>query len=760
MMHVDRNNYQSEELAKRIRETYVFDERIKGWQLDDDFRQDGGITIYSVDTDILALYIDRQNREYTKIFSKDKEEFKAAVAEGIVDSIFFEKLGHKNRTGVPRSLVLLPGIDKELVRVIGAIVSKLATEAENAAKNAKHIDIEEEIRTIESIKDNQNKLQYFSEALPDHYAVFFGDNTLQQKIQRITRISREFRLTALARIDRTMTDRFPLQFVECIRRLPAELNDERRRVRAAIEQKVARSSETSPESREADVEALSWLIALNQHLKPEGIRIIHITGTESLLAGCQKLSIGRDGRLLDHGTSGSSVTEAYLRHPLAFWRSPEFKRSFLEGVSGFNIDDWTQWVNPLLPSTRPLKRRVISETARKVQAENPRALHDFERKWENFSLAVISAQALALGRFNNDGASILRNISSLYQQLYEEFLESSALLGLAVTSKIGGAGLPSRLLPIVMFDANRDADTAIYRVIKRLEGDKYSYQAAFTELRKAGANNYFMYIAISVLFTREKQYKAAMTYASMAIQTAQELPRSQARKEQVSGREAYYLMAVLLRTQARKYADFVVAQRTLVTARYCLNSVDREINPEIDITDFRFNSEELAHKVSRFLFDKFVGKVDPHVDLDEITKMGETILSTKISSRERRHSDIIYLRTYVNMFSIMIHHAPARRRITTNDKELERWRNWYQTADAIFIKLHTAEKTYLHKVVLIVARAVLFGCKIGEAHCMQNYTGKYLSNEEIRANSVLIYDDTRLKDLREVCRTVCAWPCK
>lgn len=116
---------------------------------------------------------------------------------------------------------------------------------------------------------------------------------------------------------------------------------------------------------------------------------------------------------------------------------------------------------------------------------------------------------------------------------------------------------------------------------------------------------YLKYLVLGALFASANRWVVAGQHASNAAQIVERarLAGSPVQvkkpKTNISGREAYYLMAVARRITAHQDDDFVEAFKLLRKAASCLEE-DQSGRVEIDIPKIRFTSEELALELGRY----------------------------------------------------------------------------------------------------------------------------------------------------------------
>jgi hypothetical protein len=116
---------------------------------------------------------------------------------------------------------------------------------------------------------------------------------------------------------------------------------------------------------------------------------------------------------------------------------------------------------------------------------------------------------------------------------------------------------------------------------------------------------YLKYLVLGALFASANRWVIAGQHASNAAQiverarAAQSSVRTRNPKTNISGREAYYLMAVARRITAHQEEDFNEASKLLRKAANCLEE-DRSGRGNEETSRIRFTSEELALELGRY----------------------------------------------------------------------------------------------------------------------------------------------------------------
>ena len=294
-----------------------------GWESDQRFTESGGRIIYSIDTDILKLFLDPVNEAvshrasgkeprsgYTQIFRGDPPELSIALGRALGELIFF-------RLGERAPLLMLPPIEREVGEMFHAITLDADREHRDALGELHRLreNLAGLVERIQSTSDDAERLDLVIGEMPRLHDLLLGHSGPSAELARLAILVESSPLTDLGRF-LSAPRGFDAEAVEHLRR-PSSIRDwiDFSHLQGRWEERLAplKSRRMSRKNIETDCRVLARVELLNRILKPLKIRVVHITGDHAIF----RAAAGYRPRKGD-----PSFDALYLRDPRAFLAEP------------------------------------------------------------------------------------------------------------------------------------------------------------------------------------------------------------------------------------------------------------------------------------------------------------------------------------------------------------------------------------------------------------------------------------------------------
>ena len=633
-----------------------------GWQRDRRFVESGGQIIYSIDTDILKLFLNpvrmavphpKSGRGpgpgYTQIFRHDPPELSIALGRTVAEFIFF-------RLGKRSSILMLPPLERE----VGEMFQAVALDADREHRDAfdeldrLRVDVTAFVKRIQLISNREERLNLMINEMPRLHGFLFGYSGPSVELKRFAVLLEHSPLTDL---DNFMSKprRIDAGTVEHLRR---ELNSVRSWIEFSYLQggwedrvKPLKSRRMAAKNIEADCRALARVEQLNRILKSFNVRVVHVTGDRAIF----KAAVGYRLDLDD-----SSFAECYLRSPRSFLAEPSVL--FTEDSSDLRrAEEVIPWLDIFLANI--IEGEEVSSvellgfleqtpqqrhgTVQRVLEHDPDAGIIFQNRWDDFCgpitlnhirstveessshieqyLSILSGWAdgsapkdsqsfrKAARELREETNSFERILDDLEGLVVERVLTTWRDCFAAATStgfsllRFGADGEPPARSSLPITFAKFQAASNFFSGMLR-DGSSGRYREMIDALHDEDDTGYLFYLAFGALFGAQGKWRVARILADRALAIVETGSHEQ-HSGKINGREAYYLRAAAQRLTARHHDDFDKAENDLRKARDALKQ-SRADNLNHPITDLRFDAEQVAVDLSRLLFDLFEEKVD------------------------------------------------------------------------------------------------------------------------------------------------------
>ena len=606
--------------------------RLVGRQEDLVFQRAGGVLIYSIDTDIVMLFMEPSQRSirgtgrsrrhgYAQIFPDDPDELSIALGTAIAEFIFFA-LG-----AGATPVLMLPPLEHEVADLFYGLARAASGEHRRWAASLE--EAEKALTVLEKEDDGKRRLAAAIAAIPRLRPFLFASSGPSMALSRLSALMTGSDFAALdsvlAREESTVDDATlaRLRRPETLRdwlSFSALLADWRQRLRGT------KSRGAAAKTVEADCRALARLEFMNG-LAPTKLRIVHVTGDSAIHAAAAEYWL--DGDTQSFGTK-------YLRDPRAFLAEPRVLFGD-DGGGQHGTRGFTEWLDVFLgtftgsadispEALMGFLRRGLQERGRIVEdalRTYPQAEADFALRWQQFCGPVTlkkHGDSTAHGRLTlgdtlagevASGAGPVERLRVLLRGIAQEVEEQvrqtwEACFNVATATgfsllHLGGGGMRARhRVPLIAF-ANFKRAAGFFEDMLRNDGGS-EYRERLVELREADPYQY--YLAFAALFAANAKWHVADILAGQALETVKSVPRVVG-EGQVSGREAFYLRAMARRVTAGQPGDFERSEADLEQARRAL-AWEKEVggnDDEVRVGELRFAVEDLERDLGRWLWE-------------------------------------------------------------------------------------------------------------------------------------------------------------
>lgn len=775
-------------LVNLLEDTKSFEAKSHGWERDRKYEDEGGQVFYAVDTNIFNFFLkpfemgpnrlrdDGSGRTartgYSQILRSDPPEVAGVVGDALSDAIFFMSEPRPIGKRKARDLLLLDGTNREVLRVLQAALRD-AENARRRAQNEAYTNIGMEVIGELASLDTVSKYNLVKKRLPQLFNFFFGEAGTRRTIEKFAQLGSGVSATYVGATARGDVDKFPMKFLELIEETRSNESFTQRRIalRDAIQIEFPSSVEKDQQKLDNDLDALSQLLALNEMLVPHHFKICLVSGAWSLFDALNGISITENGavqignRPADNGDfKVYRASHFCLRQPLAFWGSRAFRRNLKREVSHNDesdfIDQWTSWVDPIVPKSVAISEEVstydLREHARRAMQVglDGGVIEQFQESWDGFCSILIPSRAEALAQFDSEFETVFSDLDDAFEESVDTLFDSCAWIGLAV-SRTAQTNMPSRLTPSIIFDCSDEAQHAVDALESSLYPKDNGFEAgvfvnAMNRLEKSDSIGYFFNIGVSMMFAIERQYDAARLYATRAVNIALSLSRSNAVEKQISGREAFFLLSSIVRLKAKSTSDFDSAANLMRLARSRL-ALDRSTN-DIGVSAIRFDCEDVARDLAQYLFSRFRLRVKrTEFDTARFLRRIRSLYDREYLWREEALREKLEIRLSINALTAAIYQDSAAKGDEGNREILEQARFHLDCAlrKSEALGVEAGQGTFLHRTTILAAKCLFLDS--ASKHVTRSQIEELFSDENIKLHWVTSYDLARYKEMKQRC---------
>lgn len=613
------------------------------WSRDRTFKKDGGRILYSVDTDIIMLYVDPARMSvpspggpkegYAMVFGTEKPDLAIPLGFALAKHIFFTM-----RADSSMPLLVTPPLEREVGRVFASIAAKADTEQKAARKEITRIT--NLLKQSDLEKAKQDFLFQLQNRAPNLYGALFDP---KGKTRLLGRFNNLFSTAAIAAPEYFCSNVDALDpAFKAILGPPSDWADIFRLLQLKngwlnYLHKAKGHSRGRKRRDEVmindDAEALARIECMNELLEGHNCRIIHITGAHATLeaARCYIPDFPEGNK--------QSFADLYIRHPRTFLgddrilfpvkgksrdgddetKSREFPRMLALFLSKLRLDNQSNIEE--LNKVTARKDADLKKDFLPILKANPNIVDDLETQWSkyledirNFYMAEMLLKQAELKEGGNLEAVIQDSLDLEIMSSWSSFFAAITETGFGILfqGELQTGQIPARSAPPLYFEELSETWTFVKIIMSSLGRGKLErkqYEEAIKNLRKEDKKSgYFYSLAFGVLFATEGRWPLTLILADKALERAEALETSPLRDEHpelnyVSGREAYYLKAVALRHVAKTVDDLTSIRPLLEKARCCLER-DKATRNDLEVWPLRFEIEYPALNLTKHLFNR------------------------------------------------------------------------------------------------------------------------------------------------------------
>ena len=778
-----------------------------GWERDRWLIDDGWQIIYSIDTDIIKVFLDpvseavtgsvpgrSQRQGYTQIFRNDPQELTIALGRAISEFVFF-------RLEKRCPIVMLHPLEREVGNVFQAIAVDADKEHRDALNELSRIreNIGNFLERVSLQSTDEARLDAVIEAMPQLRNLLFG---LSGPSAQLTRFSLLLERSALTDFERYLTtdDAIRSGVAEKLGRRDSIFDwIEFSHLQGLWEDRVGplKSARISRKNIEADCQALARLEQLNKRLNPMKFQLVHVTGDRAILDAATQYHPKADGH---------SFAELYLRNPRSFLAEPSVLFTDEERESGM-AKEVIPWLEVFLAKftgnegvtgrnllafleQSPDERRDIVQD---VLHQDPTAGVSFAKQWARFTgpitLDHVSSNHGEAATHHRQFMNILsdwtqrsgsddrerlraetrtvREQIGIFEQLLGD-LEGLVVDRVVATWRDCFAAATSTGFSLVRFGAEgemppRSAVPIVFAKFKKAskffsamlgERRERDYRKMIRALEREDKTGYLFYLAFGALFGAQGKWRVAKILADRALETVGERTAAD-RPPPITGREAYYLRSMARRLTAHSMHDLDDAEIDLNRARAALQNC-REEDSDHPITEVRFEAEQVALELSRYLFEEFVGEATDQVAepgvLAGLQHRIQVLLGRVESELEGRHRERVRTALFVNSLMCLLLEMNTVSDTSSHLPGRDACRRVYEDLRRRMMRHGTAriEHSYLHRAVFLAARELFEPPETrAERRRRRSELADCFSTEAIETHLVAAYDRRRFEFLRD-----------
>ncbi len=578
-------------------------------QEDKAFLKQGGRLLYAVDTDIIILYanpgeesVTKNNREgYAQIFPDDDAGLATAIGAALAHHVFFH-------LSEELPLLALPPLNEEMKRVYFAIAHNASREHDRAHGQMAAIK-----ERFEQAEDDEELEALFLKLAPDVWTLL-SDQGASGELKRFGDLLDQSRVAPPCHLlDENLVKNASL--IQALAPVDQNLQDmiEFRELREAWFDRLYETKSSRPITLlYDDAVAMARLEWVNDRLDSDQYRLLMITGDQSLFAAAESYSKG-----------SRSFAENFLRHPRSYLAEPEVLLPQQEQAcqepgqkTGMASCDSNRFVESLEMLGQSLElndsETALEKSAQSVLDDVPDLLVKFQEKWSKYTSSLAARQ---IGNMKDVSEQLVgRKLKHLLthnpedlQQLVDKKIDETWDSFFKTTTKTGYGLLlystndkpPARNAPPLRFDSFEKARKFVDTVITKGRLPAGAQQSLKV---KDDPLDYTFYLVYALLYAYLGQWGFTRSLAANAAYLAEK-----GNVKRITGREAYFLLAVAVRHGCKAPEDLTDAKQYLSLAKGLVAKEEHHDRNK----DVRFESESLAIDLTAHLFKAFKGEQLP-----------------------------------------------------------------------------------------------------------------------------------------------------
>jgi hypothetical protein len=308
----------------------------------------------------------------------------------------------------------------------------------------------------------------------------------------------------------------------------------------------------------------------------------------------------------------------------------------------------------------------------------------------------------------------------------------------------------SRNPPVLFFNSLPHA-TDFVRKVLATEGKNpiADFAQNIKTLRDEDDTGYTYTLAFGMLFAAQGAWAVTAILAKRALDIA---PESEDKKN-ITGREAWYLLAVAKRHQIRKVPDLKDVSNSLDEAEKCLKK-ERIFRSDLLKGDYRFASERIALDVGYRLFERFLEEDIPEtvrtlgqieVEIKDLVEKNAVPLSSETNEKARWVQRNVERRLLVNLFMVALLQARGSQPFP------EALQPYFQQFKCS-VEIGDTQEPHIPNT-FFVDSVFFVTCwwretDLKEKQRLRDKVAHYLREDDIKLNLVMPYDSHRFTYLR------------
>lgn len=640
----------AKQLSENVLEAAELRQQILRLEFDQRASVDGWQVLYAVDTNIVYLYLppdDSTTRtDFGAVFKDDPEEIKEAIS-GAVSHYLFDNAASSN---VP--LLLLPGHDIEVRTYYDRTSNEAAVESVSLANiSAEVVSFLEHARSANDPAEVEALLDYARDELrrflyetksPTERQRLFNSLLRNQSILRLEAAAQHNAFKDLQISIGPRREWHPFRFSNDLTTTVEEAVLRRNWHKAL--RKLGKTHGVAN-----DAQALGKLQFLNRYLASKRVRLVLITGDTAIHTAADKLHLSdvELASLDDNGWGAPNrrpkFGDIFVRHPRAFLSKPEVITPVIELAADQEHRPQVDWLDSFLAQYSRRKapqlenvfealsvnRKDRERNASQFLKRHPDARDRLKADWRDYTEELVRAHSsvssiarTAIERHtpkSMSGHQVKESLSSLEDQLRDEIEDSwnrffdtiyetgYNLIGFRETES--DPYFVRSAPPLVFIDFPEIAPFAEQVCARSYQGNVEYQENNFHKVvpREKDPTGYVQALYFALLFAYTERWHVASALAQRAIDKLSLAVKSRQYIDivpsKISGREAYYLRAFLLRVQATSSEDIVRAKALLEDAeeaRLDDGSADEASPPS---TGLRFKAEQANLDITSIILE-------------------------------------------------------------------------------------------------------------------------------------------------------------
>ncbi len=666
-------------------------------EIDVSFRATGGSIYYAVDGSVLSKRYSNsestKNRSILNLFEGAGQPENGNLEEQISD-VLLEFIFHdlcSSRDQDDRFHILLPGhVDEARSRF-----RELLEQVGKSRGTSAELSLREYFEKADRLSSNEERFAFLQEC----------EDEIHDLIYRFEQPHHRFREYANLLANRLFTIRRaavskPFLSIKNAKGVPVltniyKENSEDDFEGSAIWWETKLHDKIPDHFLEKDKYALSALDAINRSVRCKDVRVILITDNDEIIETADKYFPHKH---TDKSKSKYSFADLYVRHPKSWLaeegflfpgvrsegegdrqRALDWLQIFLVDIEGGKTGDLLECKElanePALRASRKTKLSAVLE-------KNPQIHENLYDSWRQhlkiLEVAHITTSEQATRNlediFGSDVDEDFKFLSG-FQEYVDRTIESSWTELFLATAQAGYeflgvkeriAKAPQRRVPMLLM-RQHDLGTEFVELLcgeTELIESEEQVLSILHKLEESDrrVDDYVRAICCSLLFAVAERWSDANVVCRRAIEIAEGRKRDLTATDNISGREAYYLSAVLTRLSAKRSSDLVPAVKLVREATQAI-LYERENNllpvGEAPLSGLRVDAERVAIGLATVFFrlheagwDKAIG-ANQLKDLSSVFENTRNVLSSSGACQQEKIRETTRGNLRTNIFSCL-----------------------------------------------------------------------------------------------------------